>query len=563
VRRTATSRHRDLTDPSPGSNGTPVQGIRTCRTVALSAYGRDWIDARRREAPVSGPLDRTFEALVFDWDGTAVPDRAADATGVRERVEALSRAGVHIAVVSGTHVGNVDGQLRARPPGPGRLWLCLNRGSEVFEVGQDGPAVRWRRESTPDEDAALDRAAALTIERLADRGLESRVVSQRLNRRKIDVIPEPEWDDPPKARIDALLDAVTARLADHGVESLAEIVAIAMKAAADAGLPSPRVTSDVKHVEIGLTDKTDSMRWVLSELATLGIGPGLVLVGGDEFGSLGGVIGSDANLLVPEASRAVAVSVGLEPAGVPVDVLPLGGGPVRFLALLDDQLRRREEHRTPTVDEDPRWVVSLLHDPLLERVNESLATLANGRVGVRGALEEDGDQSSPLLVAGGVYEAGDPPKLLPGPLWTSLMLSAGSPGRRLLDLRTGVLFRDRPGRNRGGIRTLRFLSLARPGAMGMRAEGSVREIAGGERLRPPVEDRPVERGQQDGIRWARTRSTLGGGITMAAAERDGSADGGGGTGRVGARAAHHRTPHHVPRRGPPRRALGRRRRPCP
>ena len=35
-------------------------------------------------------------------------------------VEALCEACVDIAIVSGTHVGNVDGQLRARPPGPGR-----------------------------------------------------------------------------------------------------------------------------------------------------------------------------------------------------------------------------------------------------------------------------------------------------------------------------------------------------------------------------------------------------------------------------------------------------------
>jgi hydroxymethylpyrimidine pyrophosphatase-like HAD family hydrolase len=79
-------------------------------------------------------IARRFDALVFDWDGTAVTDRAADASAVREVVEALCAAGVHIAVVSGTHVGNVDGQLRARPSGPGRLFLALNRGSELFDA---------------------------------------------------------------------------------------------------------------------------------------------------------------------------------------------------------------------------------------------------------------------------------------------------------------------------------------------------------------------------------------------------------------------------------------------
>src|ERR1022692_4374786 len=92
-----------------------------------------------RRRTVRGPLpgfnsEDRFEAAVFDWDGTAVPDRHADAGAVRAHVEQLCNAGMHEVIVSGTHVGNVDGQLGARPAGPGYLFLCLNRGSEVFEV---------------------------------------------------------------------------------------------------------------------------------------------------------------------------------------------------------------------------------------------------------------------------------------------------------------------------------------------------------------------------------------------------------------------------------------------
>ena len=57
-----------------------------------------------------------------------------------------------------------------------------------------------------------------------------------------------------------------------------------------------------------------------------------MLVAGDEFGPLGGLPGSDSFLLVPEAERAVAVSVGREPTGVPRGVIDFGGGPARFLA---------------------------------------------------------------------------------------------------------------------------------------------------------------------------------------------------------------------------------------
>ena len=40
-----------------------------------------------RTAALPAELDRRFEALIFDWDGTAAPDRHADATRVRRLVE--------------------------------------------------------------------------------------------------------------------------------------------------------------------------------------------------------------------------------------------------------------------------------------------------------------------------------------------------------------------------------------------------------------------------------------------------------------------------------------------
>ena len=221
-------------------------------------------------------------------------------------------AGVHVFVVSGTHVENIDGQLEARPRGPGQLYLCCNRGSEVFEVTGKGPILVSRRVASTDEDQALDRAAEGTVERLRTRGLEAKVVTQRLNRRKIDLIPLPEWADPKKADIDLLADAVSARLAAAGIADLAEVVALAGDAARAGGLVDPRITSDVKHVEIGLTDKSDSARFAASWLATRGVTGALVLIGGDELGPIGGVAGSDSLMLVHALARATVVSVGVD-----------------------------------------------------------------------------------------------------------------------------------------------------------------------------------------------------------------------------------------------------------
>ena len=219
-------------------------------------------------------------------------------------------------------------------------------------------------------------------------GLAARIVSERLNRRKIELIPEPGWEDSPKARIDELLSAVEARLATAGIDGLTDAVEIARGAAIDAGLADPRVTSDAKHVEIGLTDKSDSRRWIMCELWRSGIAPSQVLIASDELGPLGGLAGTDSNLLVDPAHGATVVSVGVEPSGVPAGVVRLGGGPDMFAAMLEDQIARRRRGELPIVELDPAWMLVVDGvDPMLERVRESLLTLV--RRAARDARERD------------------------------------------------------------------------------------------------------------------------------------------------------------------------------
>jgi trehalose/maltose hydrolase-like predicted phosphorylase len=467
------------------------------------------------------PLARRFEGLVFDWDGTAVADRSADAGAVRGVVEALCARGVDVAVVSGTHVGNVDGQLLARPSGPGRLLLALNRGSELFEVGADGPRLLARREATPEEDAALSAAAERTVALLAARGLEARIVSQRLNRRKIDLIPLPEWSDPPKAQIDRLLAAVVQRLHDAGIGSLADVAALAIDVGREAGLADPRVTSDAKHVEIGLTDKADSARAVFAQLWTDGIAPELVLIGGDEFGDLGGLPGSDSLMLVAEAAQASVCSVGIEPSGVPTGVVHLAGGPRRFLELLNDQLRQRSG--VPRVVVQPGWsFVVDRFDPDAGRAHEALLTIADGKIGTTGAPLLAHPAASPDLVAAGVYDGEGPlTDLLAGPRWAHLGRELASEDRvvRTLDLRTGMLAEDVAGETR--INSVRFSSLARPGVAVLRADVDPPEVSGA--LGAPYGGAPtgVDGGVNGGYEWMATRGR-GGSITAAAWQQRGS-----------------------------------------
>jgi phosphoglycolate phosphatase-like HAD superfamily hydrolase len=288
-----------------------------------------------------GVLDRPFRAIMFDWDGTAVPDRRADASVLRDLLETLSGLGCQLVITSGTHLENVDDQLGVRPAGPGRLFIDSNRGSEIWEIEHAGPVLRERREPRSGENEALDRAAAATVAALSERGLAIGEVSTRLNRRKLDLMPLPEWSDPPKSRIAELLAATLARLREAGIGSLSEVCELARELARAAGVADPRVTTDAKHIEIGLTDKSDAARRIFPLLASLAAPPEQVLVCGDEIGPLGGEPGSDSLMFAGDGARAVAVSVGVEPEGVPPGVIALGGGPVRFLELLRDQIARR------------------------------------------------------------------------------------------------------------------------------------------------------------------------------------------------------------------------------
>jgi trehalose/maltose hydrolase-like predicted phosphorylase len=379
-------------------------------------------------------IDRTVEAVVLDWDGTGASLRSTSVAALRRRVEALSAACVDVAVLSEAHVGAVDGRLRARPPGPGRLLMCVNDGAELFEVGPDGPRLVRRR-------------------------------------------------------------------------------------------------------AVGPTGRSDALRDALAIFAERGVGGGLVLVAGDDFGPVTGGGGSDALLPVPEAARAVAVSVDAEPGDAFAGVLHLGGGAATLLRLLDEQIRRRRRRRVPTVDEDPAWTIRETGtDPLRHRVTETLFTLGAGGTATRGSVEETTSGSVPLVVADGIYDGAGPDQhLLPAPGWTGLIIEpAPTEDVRVLDLRTGVLVREETS-GAHPVRSLRLVSASLPGAVALRAEAAVGRLRAGPALQPPRE-RSMTGGRLDHRRWARVRATGGAGIAAVAEQRTGRDDGVHSVERLGAYA---------------------------
>jgi trehalose/maltose hydrolase-like predicted phosphorylase/hydroxymethylpyrimidine pyrophosphatase-like HAD family hydrolase len=367
----------------------------------------------------SGPLgDHRYRLIAFDWDGTAVEGRAERPVDLAAAMESLLTAGVTLVVITGTNSKNVSGQIApllsvaARQ----RLFLMVNRGSEVYAYDADGALERlWLRTATAAEEAALDRVANGVRDHLcAEDGLEIGIVRDRLNRRKIDLIPTPEWADPPKSQIGELLAAVNERLAAVP-GGIGAVIALTQRLSKEAGLPDARITTDVKHIEVGLTDKSDSIAYLIRRLAPLrAIEPREILIAGDEFGPIAGFEGSDYRMVTRLAAGATIVSVGREPNGVPAGVIRLGGGPAEFLRVLQGQLRAPAMPVRQTAPPPPGHPVELPadgwaleregYDVVHEATLESLFSLSNGYMGVRGATDEANPGSLREAYVAGLFD---------------------------------------------------------------------------------------------------------------------------------------------------------------
>ena len=217
-------------------------------------------------------------------------------------------------------------------------------------------------------------------------------------------------------------------------------------------------------------------RWIMGELWRRGIAPEQILVAGGEVGGL---------------------SV--------------------FAEVLDDQIARRRRGELPIVDPDPTWTLQIDGaDPLLERVHESMLTIADGRLGTRGSVVIANPSDDPAVVVSGVYDRdGAESRLLAAPRWVPIGADgvAASPLRRILDLHGGVLHQEL-GPSEARLDALLFSSLARPATTVLRLFDRGKRVRPADALAAPVGlTAPLaitmEAGEVDGCAWVRVTGPRG------------------------------------------------------
>ncbi len=350
-------------------------------------------------------IGSSYKIVAFDWDGTAVRDRSADAAQITRKLERLMGDGCTVVVITGTHKGNVERQFCDRiecSQLKQNLYLCVNRGSQVFTYDSRGDVkCIYERRATDRENTIMDGIAVSVRNWLhSSYGYESDIVFDRMNRRKIDLIPLDEWREPRKERIGELLDAVNSRLEAVGLQDgICKVIDKVKELANERGL-RVRITSDVKHVEFGLTDKSDSVRYILENIANpRSVSNDEILFVGDEFGEIHGFEGSDYKMIIPETRCSTYVSVGKEPGGAPDGVIHHARGPEGFAEIID---KLTMEHESAGIV--PNWTIEETdYHPNKEPLSATHFVMGNGYLGLRGSFEELGVPGMHGLFVAGVF----------------------------------------------------------------------------------------------------------------------------------------------------------------
>lgn len=285
---------------------------------------------------------KKYQAVFFDWDGTAVMSRKAPADEAAAAMKPLLGQGIKLVIVSGTTYENIaGGRLEAyfTEKELDSLYLGLGRGAYNYAYKGGEPYVF--ADLIPDKETleAVHRACfEIHMELKEQYGYDTDIVFSRPNYCKIDLMAESRRGDKLFMQENELA-ALKGRLLEHGIEGgVKALMDLSVEAGERYGIKAAP-TCDAKYLEVGISSKSDNVDTIYGLLhKEYGIEAGECAFFGDEYvGIEEGIYGSDSYMRTPKTKAGDFYDVSEVPGERPEGVVRLGGGVEAFLDFLRAQ----------------------------------------------------------------------------------------------------------------------------------------------------------------------------------------------------------------------------------
>lgn len=285
---------------------------------------------------------KTYKAIFFDWDGTAVYSRKAPTADVAAAMKPLLHRGVKLAIISGTTLENIGGgrlHEQFTPVERQNLYYGLARGALNYRFDEQGRICEFAS-GIPDRATLLRmHEACFQLHKwlLREHDLPTDIVFSRPNYCKIDLVATDSRGDNLFMQ-GGELSRLEALLQKHGISGTSSLIRKAEEIGSELGLIL-RATTDAKYLEVGLTLKTDNVNAIFRHLSQeYDIQASECSFWGDEFVQVGvGMYGSDSCMLTDMTYAGDFFDVSEVDGQRPERVQRLGGGVERFLSALQEQ----------------------------------------------------------------------------------------------------------------------------------------------------------------------------------------------------------------------------------
>lgn len=289
-------------------------------------------------------MAKKYQAIFFDWDGTAVMSRKAPVEEAVKGMKVLLSHGVKMAIVSGTTYENIAGgriQDYFSEEELQNLYLGLGRGAYNYKFAGREPVIF--KDRIPGRQELLrihDICYVIHRELLEKYGFRTDIVFTRPNYCKIDIMVENNRGDQLFMQENEL-ESLRSSLRQHGIgNGVKDMLVLAEEVGNRYGV-RVAATCDAKYLEVGISNKSDNADEIMEELRkAAGIKPEDCCFWGDEFVGLEeGIFGSDSFMRTEVTKRGDFFDVSEVRGERPEGVRAIGGGVGRFLEFLAGQAR--------------------------------------------------------------------------------------------------------------------------------------------------------------------------------------------------------------------------------